>query len=952
MADRSVRVRLEAITSNFNRRISESAVLTRRFSRELESADGRMANMVQSTLALAPALVPIGAAGIPAIAGLTAQLGFATLGVGALVLGLNGVSDTLDALNNYQLDPTEAHFKKLREEIGKLGPAGGEFVLFLDHLEPRFRRIQALAEQGLLPGVEAGITHVLQLMPQLREIVFTVSSTLGDLIRDAGDNLDDPRWQEFFGFIENRARPTLVEAGQAVGNFALSFANLVEAFGPLEDDFSKGLLDMSRRLRDWSANLEDTQGFQELVDYIRENGPKALDTLAALGGALVEIVEAAAPVGSLALPILTDLLKVVGAIADTPLIGSGLVALAAAIGIYGRSLDVLKAVGLRGDQGVLASTFKGAKTSIREAAAALTEVTSAQDRARLSATQLAAAEERRAAAIRGGFGTIAKGAALAAGFTVANTGLADSLGLSNTASLALMGTFLSPGWGTAIGGSIGLVTDLANANDDLESAMSRANTAAVASVIDFGAQRRALEDLIAKNEEYHDSLAGFDFGGGFDSPKSLLKSIADQFTHSGEEGTAAVEKQSKALQGLRDNTIAFYAALHNGDSSMLKATDDELTRFVDHVAPALQSAGIDVRDLLTDRTGWLEAQFAVRDWVNEMDSARGKSKAVGDALAELESEITPTVDAAKQLSDALDTLFGTKLSQAEALDRWIQGLHDLRETLKGTSNALEGNSEDALKNRAAIRDSVQDLLNRVEADAAAGKSAKAVAKELRDGRQAILDQATAAGLSEPEVKAYLRHIGLSAKNLNTIFDETRTKLHKIGDGLRGLKDKTVTIRLREIYDRPGAPAPPTSARGNIFYYANGEVANRHMPELAGPGPTRVWREPETGGEAYIPLANDFRRPRAIDIWERTGMALGVQFRRYAFGGMSLAAAGGGGTVRLAREDIMAIADVVIAARPVYGDAHFYGDAGSTFRQMHQDRKQSSLDGVPRAGSSR
>jgi hypothetical protein len=65
-----------------------------------------------------------------------------------------------------------------------------------------------------------------------------------------------------------------------------------------------------------------------------------------------------------------------------------------------------------------------------------------------------------------------------------------------------------------------------------------------------------------------------------------------------------------------------------------------------------------------------------------------------------------------------------------------------------------------------------------------------------------------------------------------------------------------------------------SAAGNIFHYAAGDVANRHMPELAGPGLTRVWREPETGGEAYIPLANDWRRPRAKSIAAETVALLG------------------------------------------------------------------------------
>jgi hypothetical protein len=37
----------------------------------------------------------------------------------------------------------------------------------------------------------------------------------------------------------------------------------------------------------------------------------------------------------------------------------------------------------------------------------------------------------------------------------------------------------------------------------------------------------------------------------------------------------------------------------------------------------------------------------------------------------------------------------------------------------------------------------------------------------------------------------------------------------------------------------------------------------------------VWAEPETGGEAYIPLAPS-KRARSLNIWQETGKRLGVQ----------------------------------------------------------------------------
>lgn len=1003
MADRSVRVRLEAITANFNRRISESAVLTRRFSNELESADGRMSNIVQTALGLAPALVPIGAAGIPALAGLVAQLGFAALGTGALVLGLNGVGDALKALDTYQLEPTAEHLKKLHETLLALGPAGGEFVLFLDQAEPRFKKLRALAEQGLLPGVEDGIQHVLDLMPQLRDLTFNVSSTVGDLIAQAGDNLDDPKWREFFQFLQTEARPTLVETGKAAGNFGLTFANLVEAFAPLEERFSKGLLENSRDLVKWSDDIEQTTGFQELVAYVEKNGPRALHTIGAFGDALLQIVEAAAPVGSVALPILTDVLHVVSAIADTPVIGSTLIGLAAAIGIYGRSLALLKTVGLRGNEGLLASTFSGTKGTIKEASTALREYTTLQSGAIVGAKQLAtnaylAYGDPR---IRSGIATLAKGAAVAGGFAVAQSGIADKVGLSNTASLGLIGTLGGP-FGIAVGTATGFALDLAGANDEVEASLKRVKTAAQG--IDFGEQRAALGDLLKKNKDLQKLT------NPLKNPVQGVKSGAlDVLSVVGFDPRGDAQKQvedaSKLIGTLRENALGLFRAVNGIDPSLsVSVGDDALTQFLTKISPALQRADIDVTQLLEHRNGWVEAQMAVKSWVDEMDSASGRSRAVGEALKALDDKITPTVDSAKALSDALDALFGPQTTQAEALNAFLTGLRNLRTELNKTGAAVLGNSETALKNQSLLIDQVHALQGRVTADAGAGVSGDKLVKTLLQGRQAIIDTAVAAGKSRTEVAKYLDTLGLAPANLVTIIetpgllsatqkmgalaalygatpaeirtlikqlnmdqsqtaikalakqyhltpDQVRTvirlingdpvlqSLQTIGRKFVELDNKTLTIKARLIYEA-------THAAGGLY---PGDIANGHMPELAGPGLTRVWREPETGGEAYIPLANDHRRAGAISIWERTGHALGVGFRRYAFGGLNGTPASGNASGLSYAE----VADLVAGMRPLIGtqinQPHDYNEFR---RQQDQNQRAAAIGGARRGGARR
>ena len=47
-----------------------------------------------------------------------------------------------------------------------------------------------------------------------------------------------------------------------------------------------------------------------------------------------------------------------------------------------------------------------------------------------------------------------------------------------------------------------------------------------------------------------------------------------------------------------------------------------------------------------------------------------------------------------------------------------------------------------------------------------------------------------------------------------------------------------------------------------------------VAQIAPAGSWRVWAEPETGGEAYIPLAAA-KRIRSLEIWRETGRRLGV-----------------------------------------------------------------------------
>ncbi|MGY5127271.1 hypothetical protein [Streptomyces nigrescens] len=120
----------------------------------------------------------------------------------------------------------------------------------------------------------------------------------------------------------------------------------------------------------------------------------------------------------------------------------------------------------------------------------------------------------------------------------------------------------------------------------------------------------------------------------------------------------------------------------------------------------------------------------------------------------------------------------------------------------------------------------------------------------------------------------------------------RASISAIQGAINSLRGKTVTNTVRTNYVAINQPVargkngvPLFSANGNVVdYYADGGIqrggvrhfaggAERHVAQFAPAGTWRVWAEPETGGEAYIPLAHS-KRGRSRDIAEETVRRLG------------------------------------------------------------------------------
>ena len=444
-----------------------------------------------------------------------------------------------------------------------------------------------------------------------------------------------------------------------------------------------------------------------------------------------------------------------------------------------------------------------------------------------------------------------RGGALLAGLTLASTDLADGMGLSNTASYALMGTIAGP-WGAAIGGGIGLIRDFRAASKDASGAIDGFNDSL--DDTDFTKTRASFEALQEQSSKLKADLGD----SHFILSKDWKDGIADTFegikdaigTGSTEINAAADESADKltnltgVLQGVAKANGDFIASADNGQQNLPYGDLDDLARIAAKAQPVLEELGYSLDDLMSMKPGSKEAVAAVaeiNDALAHADSHEGKVEALGDAINGLGIEIDSTADQAKALGDALDALLDPGLDLSAATDEWTTALRHLNDDLAKNNRSLEGNSDAAIKNREAVRDRVGQIKDLLVAESNAGQSSEQLSRSLLTQRKALIEAGHAAGISRKEMRDYLDTIGLTPDIVRTLVQadtgqamSAMDRVKAMLDRLDGQRAQTVVETVYQQTNKPKAlPGNPDGAAGGTTVPKTGlGYADRHPYLLA------------------------------------------------------------------------------------------------------------------------
>ena len=317
------------------------------------------------------------------------------------------------------------------------------------------------------------------------------------------------------------------------------------------------------------------------------------------------------------------------------------------------------------------------------------------------------------------------------------------------------------------------------------------------------------------------------------------------------------------------------------------------------------------------------------------------TKSAGQTAQEAAAAVDAQVKAYQALANQALAASGSEMALAAAIEGGkkaaTQVTKDFTAAEIASGKALDINTEKGRANRTALDGIASSGWQVIEAQRQQGASGDQLAKVTQKTRDAFVATAVQMGMTKQAANALANQYGLIPKDVKTIVStpgvgasteqvaalrqriaalpaSRATEIQSIWDSqgyyaamtsLNSINGKTShTYVVTEYISRtkssgPGGPNV-ANANGSIMdYYADGGVREHHVAQIAPAGAWRVWAEPETGGEAYIPFAAS-KRGRSRQIAEETVRRLGGGgIEWYASGGLTkgqIAATASNGTI--------------------------------------------------------
>jgi hypothetical protein len=820
-----------------------------------------------SIMTLAPAVIPL-------LAGLSSNLAplagqFAAAGGAAGVFGLavagqaGRISEAAEAEQAYQ-DAVREHGRASAEasqaqllyqqRLAMLPPEAQKAAVALSRLKDTFADWSDDMSAFTMQPVTKGFTVLEELLPHLSPEVESFSSELDRLMDVAGGAMATPG---FDAFSDKVARLTDRQL----------------------DAFTDEVIHLMRVLSEGQA----TDGvLGSLLDYARQNGPEAREAIQAIGKAIMVLAEGASEAGPTMLTLVTAAARLVSALPPE------------LVGIIIQVATALKLLQLSG-AGFAALAGGLATVRTRIAAVGTTATAAGGGLAGLRAAFLALGTAAKASVV-----VAALAAVVVAAQQLGEIGqetppnvekLTTSLGkLGHTGKVTgeaarLFGKDLGDLYDT-----VRNITDPSTA-DQIQNGLVKVFSLGLADSTPSQNAREALDSI-------DEGLTNLVKNGKADLAAAAFERMKSAYAKGGKDVSEFTGQMDGYQSALED--VAFEQELAAAAMGIFgKAATDTKTKLDAQktAADGLRASIVALNDV--NRSAY-DAQINFEQAVDDLTKSFKENGNTLDIHTEAGRKNGQAMSAAAK---AQDEMIASGLAAGESLGSMTRKSGELRESmLRLATDAFDGNkkkAQDYVNTLLGTPSEIKTLIKLEKEAAISGlQSVQAEIDKTPGAKQVKVDTLNAAAI------AALEAVGLKTKQLpdgkTAVYTANGKALGSIGavnealnnlDGRSVSSTATVTTIYRTLHEGVKGTAgslaealrkQARNARKNkqadgsvLDFYADGGIlstrldrfangSENHVAQIAPAGSWRVWAEPETDGEGYVPFARSKRvRSRLI-----------------------------------------------------------------------------------------
>lgn len=299
-----------------------------------------------------------------------------------------------------------------------------------------------------------------------------------------------------------------------------------------------------------------------------------------------------------------------------------------------------------------------------------------------------------------------------------------------------------------------------------------------------------------------------------------------------------------------------------------------------------------LRDSVRGESSSLEEAIRVNEQKDEVTakgvevtkSAAGAYIEAAEGASSLEDELSKLIDTVNEANGVGQDAISANIGYGDALAKVDETIQKAREGAEGYALTLDQSTQTGRDNLGMLNDLAEKAQKAAESQFTLDGNTEQYRSTLEAGRQALIDRATALGMNADEAGALADQIyripsqteweviaktQAATTELARFISDSEKRIIRIGVTTYAKDGPQGSVRI----STPGSPdffADGGITMGDVRYFAGGGVENR-VAQMARAGNVRVWNEPETEGETYLPHAKSKRAASEMYLAQTAAM---------------------------------------------------------------------------------